>query len=327
MSKYKNETGISLSLATYLATDEYDHNADPTEISATGLLKPLKQVILSSRVPVDEQPIDISGLITSRLGTSIHSGIEKAWATNYKQGMHDLGYPKSVIDRVVVNPDPNNLPENCIPVYQEIRTKKQLGKWTISGKFDFVADGRLEDFKSTKVYSYIAGSNDEKYRMQGSIYRWLNPTIITNPEMAIQYIFMDWSSMQAMINSDYPKSAMLEKKFTLLPVAEVENFISNKLRLLEQYANSPEADIPDCTDEELWRRAPVWKYYKDPAKTTRSTKNFDSAADAHVRLAEDGYKGMVTEVKGEVVACTYCPAVVICKQAHQYILDGTLKVR
>jgi hypothetical protein len=326
MSKYKNELNIPLSLAVYLATDNYDHSSDPNEISVTGLLKPLKQIILSSRLPAEEQSTDISALVTSRLGTSIHSGIEKAWDSNYKQAMCDLGYSISLINQIVINPDPNNLPEDCIPVYQEIRTKKQLGKYTISGKFDFVADGRIEDFKSTKVYSYIAGTNDEKYMMQGSIYRWLNPTIITNPEMAIQYIFMDWSSMQAMINSDYPKSAMLEKKFTLMPIPQVEQFITNKLNQIEKYANADESDMPACTDEDLWRRAPVWKYYKDPTKTARSTKNFDSAADAHVRLAEDGYKGSVVEVKGEVVACKYCSALSICKQKNTYILNETLKL-
>jgi hypothetical protein len=326
MAIYKNETNIPLSLAVYLATDDYDHSSDPNEISATGLLRPLKQIILASRVPAETQLTDITALVTSRLGTSIHSGIEHAWATNYKQAMKALGYSDSVINRVVVNPDPNNLPENCIPVYQEIRTKKQLGKYTITGKFDFVADGRLEDFKSTKVYTYIAGTNDEKYAMQGSIYRWLNPNIITNPEMAIQFIFMDWSSMQAKINSDYPPSALLEKKFTLKPIKEVEQFIVSKLNQIEKYSNSPEAEIPACTDEELWRRAPVWKYYKDPTKTTRSTKNFDTAAEAHVRLAEDGYKGSVIEVKGEVIGCKYCPALSVCKQKDAYILDETLKL-
>ena len=326
MSKYKNETNIPLSLAVYLATDEYDHSKNSSEISVTGLIRPLKQVILASRVPVEAQPTDISALVTSRLGTSIHSGIEKAWGTNYKQAMFDLGYPSSIIDRVIVNPDPNNLPENCIPVYQEIRTKKPVGKWTISGKFDFVADGRLEDFKSTKVFSYIAGSNDEKYQLQGSIYRWLNPDIITHPDMAIQYIFMDWSSMQAKINSDYPQSAMLEKKFPLLSLAETETFIKHKLHLIEKHMNSDEADMPACTDEELWRRPPVWKYYKNPANTTRSTKNFDTAIDAQVRLAEDKFVGSIVEVKGEVVACKYCPALSICKQKNAYILDDTLKL-
>lgn len=326
MAKYKNENNISLSLAVYLATDEYDHSSDPTEFSATGLLRPLKQLILANRLPETVEPTDISSLVSSRLGTSIHSGIEKAWATNYKQAMFDLGYPSSVIDRVVVNPDPTKLPKDCIPVYQEIRTKKQLGKWIISGKFDFVADGRLEDFKSTKVYSYIAGSNNEKYRMQGSIYRWLNPEIITNPEMAIQYIFTDWNSMQATINADYPKSAMLEQKFTLLPVAEVEQYITSKIRLVEQYKDSPEDAIPRCTDEDLWRRAPVWKYYKNPASTARSTKNFDTAGEAHTRLAEDKYVGSVVEVKGEVIACKYCSALSICKQKDEYILNDSLKL-
>ncbi len=84
--------------------------------------------------------------------------------------------------------------------------------------------------------------------------------------------------------------------------------------------------MPPCSDDDLWRKDPVFKYYKNPNSTARSTKNFDTFAEAHARLAEDGFVGKVVEVKGEVVACKYCNAFAVCKQKDTYIADGSLKL-
>jgi hypothetical protein len=56
ISKYTNNTGIGLSMAVYLATDNYDHNHDPRTISATTLIKSTKQIILGERVRIAERP-------------------------------------------------------------------------------------------------------------------------------------------------------------------------------------------------------------------------------------------------------------------------------
>lgn len=125
--------------------------------------------------------------------------------------MRDLGYPESVIERVIINPEPEELQSNSIPVYLEQRVEKKLGPFTISGQFDLVLDGELNDYKSTGVYGFMNGSNDEKYRIQGSIYRWLNPQIITSDCMCIQYIFTDWSGLRASIEKakGYPQSRVV----------------------------------------------------------------------------------------------------------------------
>ena len=49
MRKYLNNSNVPLSLAVFLATDNYDHESDT--ISATTLIKPLRQIILAARVP------------------------------------------------------------------------------------------------------------------------------------------------------------------------------------------------------------------------------------------------------------------------------------
>jgi len=187
MKKYSNTEKISLSLAVWLAEDTYDHNPDPKHISATGLLKSPKQIILAQRVPtpapgtaVDDLILeDISNRVSSAMGTALHNGIESAWRNGFQQCLRDLGYPERVIERIIVNPEPEQLKENSIPVYLERRVEKKLGPFIISGKYDIVIDGQLDDYKSTGVYGYMQGNNDEKYRLQGSIYRWLNPEIIT----------------------------------------------------------------------------------------------------------------------------------------------------
>ena len=67
----------SITFSCVLATDDYDY--DPTAISATALLRPIRQTVLTKRVNPDDNPIDIAGLVSSRMGSAIHAAIEKAW--------------------------------------------------------------------------------------------------------------------------------------------------------------------------------------------------------------------------------------------------------
>lgn len=322
--QYTNQLQIPLALAVFLATDDYDHETGV--ISATSLLKPLRQLILPKRIDPKNINIDVSSLVSSRMGSAIHAAIEKAW-TNPEKALKALGFPPRVYDNIIINPTQEQLESNpkAIPVYMEQRAYKEIEGFRVSGKYDFVAEGKVQDFKSTSVYSYINQSNAEKYILQGSIYRWLNPDIITEDVMMIHYIFTDWSKASATQNKDYPQNRVLTQKFKLLSIAETENFIKQKLQQIKRHNMSPENEIPVCTDEDLWRKETVWKYYKDPSKMSgRSTKNFGTRHDAYMRLAEDNNVGIVVEVKGQVKACAYCPAFDICTQKDTYIASGEL---
>lgn len=324
MRKYLNGSSVPLSMAVFLATDNYDHE-DHT-ISATSLIKPIRQTILASRVPPEQQLVDITGLVKSRMGSAIHDAIEQSWLNNHIDSMIALGYPERLTKRVVVNPIPGELTEDCIPVYLEQRAYKEIEGFTVSGKFDFVGQGRVEDFKSTGVNTYINDNKTEDYQLQGSIYRWLNPDIITEDEMAIQFIFTDWMPGRAKQDPSYPNAPTQEKIIPLLSVAETESYIRSRLRELKKYENAPEELLPMCSDKELWRTKPTYKYYKNPDKRSRSTKNFDNKHDAYVRLAADGNVGVVVEKPGEVIACKYCPAFAICTQKDSLIQEGSLNL-
>lgn len=314
---YTNTSNIPLPLAVFLATDHYDYV--PGVISATSLLKPIRQLILADRLSSEDNLVELSDMVSSRMGTAIHTAIEQAWL-NPTKALKSLGYSDDIIQRIKVNP--TTVEENDIPVYMEKRSFKKVGNHTISGKFDFVAEGKVHDFKSTSVYGYLNQSNASKYILQGSLYRWLNPDIITKDEMLIHYIFTDWSKAESLRNSNYPKARVHSQKYNLLGLDEIEQFVKDKLELYDSMKHQQEKDIPYCTDEELWRKPTVWKYYKN-ANATRATKNFDNPSEAYALQQTNGV-GEVREVKGTVSACKYCPAFLLCSQKDELINSGDL---
>ena len=163
------------------------------------------------------------------------------------------------------------------------------------------------------------------YALQGSLYRWLNPNIIKKDHINIQYIFTDWSAADAKQKPEYPQARVLTQRIPLISLEETQQYVESKLTQYTQYRDAPESEIPYCTDEDLWRKETVWKYYKDPSKIEgRSTKNFTTSAEAFARLAQEGSVGIVKEVKGGVVACRYCSAFPVCTQKDTYILSGEL---
>jgi hypothetical protein len=160
---YTNYDNIPLVLGVWLAAnDGYDLKPKPNTISATSLMRPTRSLILGNRVassPTLDEVVDISDLIPARLGTAVHTAAEHAWVYARDVGLKNMGIPQTIIDKIKLNPDtPSEDPR--FDIYSEIRSEKQIGKWTISGKFDFVEQGRVKDVKTTKVYNWIHGSND-----------------------------------------------------------------------------------------------------------------------------------------------------------------------
>lgn len=321
--KYVNNSNLPLALAVFLATDSYDY--EEGVISATSLIKPVRQLVLERRMKALEdyqEPLqDISALLASRMGSAIHDGIERSWTVSPQLALKALGYPARVIDKIRINPEKSE--PNTIPVYLEQRAYKQIGPYKVSGKFDFVGEGMVQDFKTTGVYTYINQTNSEKYILQGSIYRWLNPTIITKEFMQIHFIFTDWSKLDSMRNGNYPQARTVSQKFKLLSYEQTDQYVRSKLRLIDELAEAHDDDIPDCSDEDLWRSATEWKYYADPQKTSRATKRFTDKSEAYAHLQGKG-KGIVKEFKGQVKACKYCKCFDICGQRKRLTTAGDL---
>lgn len=326
MAQYSNQTNLPLPIAVWLAHDTYDREA--AGLSATTLMRPTRQVILAKRVPPGEGIVDVSGMIKSRIGTAIHDAIEGAWVSDKLDNtLRNLGISDKMIKRVLVNPESIPQGKPVIPVYLEKRSEREVLGVKITGKFDFIADGRVHDFKTTSTFAYTSGNKDEDYIMQGSIYRWLNPDIITDDMMSIIFIFSDWNKNRYLSDKEnYPPSQITSRDFLLLPEATVQKYVEHKVNELIACEQLDEADLPLCTDKELWRKEDTFKYYKNPAATGRSTKNFDSYREAYQRFIDDGSVGRIDTVKGTVQACLYCPAFSLCSQKDALIESGELKI-
>lgn len=328
-----NKTGISLALAVWAVNDDYDYQSKPNYISATSLMKPLRQIVLPRRIPeAERQDPDVADMVQRALGHSIHDSVEKAWVQNYKRNLAKLGTPDHVIARVLVNPDEATIRSfkeqklgDPILVYVEQRAFKKVktarGEWTVGGKFDMVTDGIVQDTKTTTAYTWLYGGRDDEHQLQGSLYRWLNPEKIHEDFIRINYIFTDWQKFQARTNPKYPQQRLEFKDIPLLDVTDTEKWVMNKLEQVEKYLRAPESEIPHCTDEELWMSDPVYKYYSNPEtamKGGRATKNCDSMAEAREYMAGKGNKGTIITVKGEPKRCDYCDAFDACSQKDTF---------
>lgn len=312
-----NKEDIPLTLAVWAVDDDYDYVNQENYISVTQLIKPIKQIILGMRVT--DEDTDVSDLINAALGTCIHSGIEKAWKFNYKKNLKSLGYSDELINKIKINPKKEDLKNTDIPIYIEQRNTIKVDDYTIGGKFDMVADGILHDNKSTSVYTWIYGGRDKDYCLQGSLYKLINKDIIKEDFIRINYIFTDWQKSAAAQNEKYPLNRLVYKDIPLLSLEETKKFVEDKIKQIKIYKDSSEEKLPRCTDADLWRAEPKYKYYADPTKTSgRSTKNFTSLEEANEYKLAKGNKGVVIVVPGEVKRCMYCRAYNICKQRREY---------
>jgi len=323
MFKYTNKNNISLPLSVFMMYDDYDYDNRKNVISATSIIRPIRQLVLARQYPDTAKEVDVLDLVSSRMGSAIHDGCERAWNSpkNVSQALTSLNMSK-VAERMKINPD--TVSEDDIPVYVEQRHEKEINGFIISGKYDLILNGRLSDYKSTSVWTYIYDSNALKYTQQGSIYKWLAPDRITDHHMDIQFIFTDWSSSKATQDTSYPQMRVATKSYPLWSTNKTEEYIKKKLTQLTELIDAPQFALPECTDDELWATDPKWKYYKNPQKMSRATRVFNNAAEADVRLADDGGVGVVVEHKGQVKACQYCSVVGVCEQANRLLNEGRL---
>lgn len=333
MKRMTNNAGIDLAVALWLAYDDYDYVDKPNYISVTSLIKPPRQIILRERVekiaienPEAAIPVDIIDRFKSRLGQSLHTGVEESWKHHYRTSMQKLGYPKRVIDMVRINPVSEE--PDTIPVYTEQRVERIVEvageQFVVGGKIDLIIEGRLRDVKSTTVFGYTNRSGIGQWQLQGSLYRWLNREKIHHDEFLVQYLLVDWIRSYAGRDPSYPPHAAPVRSVKLMGVEETDKWVRDRLQLLTQLRDAPEASLPECSDEDLWRTSPQYKYYSNPDKTTgRSTKNFDTEQEANSHRAEKG-KGVVITKPGVVKACNFCPCAPICSQYQRLLAAGDI---
>jgi hypothetical protein len=336
--KYTNKHNINTFSAIWLLDSSYNNgqNLYPGKelISATTLLKPTRQTVIKKQIDLSDLQIDISDLVSSRVGSAVHDSVEKTWRSEHLYNLLQMyGYTDEESKAFIIDPNPKNVQDHNIPIYLERRFFKELNGYIISGQVDAIFDGQLIDVKNTSTFTYTSikaateekSSKEEDYILQGSIYRWLAPELITRDTICIDYKFSDWTRNRVGKQEHYPVTKSLSEHYNLLSIEATEQFILNKIEEIEYNKKLSQSDMIRCTKKDLWQSEPTYKYYTDPNKAnlpgSRSTKNFTDFLEAHQHLKEMG-KGIIKTVESEPKACLYCPVYDFCEQRKEYFNDN-----
>lgn len=292
--KFTNRYGLPKYLEDWLKADDYDHNSDEFTLSATTLMKPIRANILTKRY-TDELEMDVSDLISSKVGNSIHNSIEQINTPN---------------------------------VNKEQRTTKKITigdvTYTISGKYDILVmedhQVTIRDIKTTSVWTFIHGGKDEDYQRQLSIYRWLlSDEYTVNPIAYIDFVFTDWQSAKAKIDKDYPPLRIKAGyPIKLMSLEEVESYIISRVKDFHTYKNVEDNDLPKCTKEELWATDDTFAVMKPGAK--RALRVLDSHKEARAYISENALTGANIQIReGKAKRCKYCAAAPFCSQFSELL--------
>ena len=284
-----NEHNLPPEIVAWLRHDDYDYR--PGVMSATGIMKPIRAVVLQRRHGANLS-VDVSSFISMRYGTAIHDSFEN---------IHDLLKP--------------------LGIQQEQRYVATIGEYQISGKFDMLktlqgGEKQLQDIKSTSVWKFTKNQDLDDYKTQLSIYRWIlsKNNILVTDEANIIFFFTDWMRSKVQDTPGYPPLRIAVKPLPLWTLEETETYILSRLQAFDSAKDTPDDSLPECTDAELWRTEIEFAVIKKGGM--KATKNFkNDEAGAKAMLAEKGSDYEIRTEGGMVKRCPeYCPCYTVCNQ-------------
>lgn len=228
MRRLVNDLKVPQIILDMLSYEFYTGSTKPVYSSTTGLLdSPLKFWLnksLKGEQATGKVKTYVSEVITSFLGSMWHKASEE-----------------------VLKDDPKYKVEDRL--YRDIEWNGKT--YTISGEFDNyrIDKGILTDYKNMSIARWQM-QNNLHYFQQQWIYKWLlagNGYEVN--AIHIQHVLRDWSVLSNIKNPSVPKHPF---PVTIVPEKDlewIENFIKERIRLLEIYRESPIEDIPACGDE------------------------------------------------------------------------------
>jgi len=281
--KLTNNSNLPKVIERAVANDPYESSSD---ISTTRLIAPPRIRILENKY-ADQVEEDVSDLIFSLLGSSVHS----------------------VIERAVREED-----------IAETRLFANVAGWTLSGQFDLLTvTGELIDFKVTSAWTALEALEKGKleWERQLNVLDYLirnNQSNVKNSQgqhievksMSIMAILRDWSKMKVMTSKNYPR-----KQVVMIPIKrwtpeEQDNYVAARIQAHQQ-AEQSGGDI--CSAEERWAKPDTYAIMKDGRKTAlRVLENKEQVRQyLEDNKLKEGKGITVVFRKGEDVRCQhYC---------------------
>ena len=272
--KLTNRQGLPQALVDAIA----NHSHQGADYSASMLTSSPRQLWLKKRHQ-DELSEDVSDRIWAIFGTAVHAIIEQA------------------------------SPENSLT--EEYMEKEILPGVKISGKPDLYKDGIISDWKTVSVWSLVF-LDDEKiheYESQLNTYAYLFRNYGFEVKgLEIIMLMRDWQASKAKFDPQYPQSQVHRLPIKLWSHERAEDYIIGRIESLEAYRDTPDNELPECTEKERWAKPSKWALMKTGRKS--AIKLYDTKPEIELEAGQ-----YLEERPGEQwKRCEYCDGASFCNQ-------------
>jgi hypothetical protein len=281
--QYTNRFGLPEEITSVLAKDRYNpDNEDIGDYSATKLIAPIQQTILSKRYKDKLKIFDYIDLFYSFTGSIAHAVLQEHAADN------------SLVEKRFY--------------------AKCLGK-TISGQVDLYKDSVITDFKTTRCFKLMK-SDFTEWEIQTNIYRFLaeaNSYPVT--KLRVFAFLLDWTQANN-YQKNYPECPIVEIPLRLWEPKEIEAYIENRVNALNVASGLIDKDLDyyyPCSEKEMWQDVRDWALLKKDKPEGRALKVFKTQEEANSWTAKKDE--IILPRKSARTRChRYCAAAPICLQ-------------
>ena len=272
----KNSMGLPQAFINALNLERHNEKGS---YSATTLLKGACEQVLTDR-HFEEIEIDVSDCVWQIWGTAVHLIFEKAGIEGFTEEKFEVPVSNSKVTGRVDLYDLEN---------ETIYDWKTASTWKV----------QFNDFTD--------------WDRQGLIYAWLmKQNGLKVKEIKFVALLKDHSKSMARKNAEYPQKPVVihTVRATEEALAEIEKFITEKVKQFEKAENLADWEICPCSKEERWATEDKWAVMKNGRKT--ALKVCSSKKEAQEYIANNG--GDTIEYRaGESKKCAdYCTVCQFC---------------
>lgn len=277
-----------------IVKDRYTNQEElPSDYSATRLIAPIQQTILTNRHQDKLKVFDAMDMFWSFMGSIAHTVLEEAWHESMGSKVEER-------------------------LYVEVEGK------TLSGKIDCYHNGEIRDYKTTKVYKVMKGDYAE-WEKQLNIYAYLcRKNGFPVHKLNVIAILFNWQEGET-YKQGYPDCPIVTIPLRLWSEEEQDHYITERIQWLELAENMDDESLPQCSDREMWCDIRDYAVMKDGGK--RAVKCFDNFEDAreYRQLMNSKNKtheyDVVTRKTDRTRCKKWCAAATVCHQNQRLLAE------
>jgi len=261
-------------------TREYEYK--DKQYSVTTILKDVREILLTRRHN-NEIEQDVADMIWLIFGTAVHKVLEESQ-------------------------------EEASEVKEEHFVEEVENGYKLSGQADLynLEQKMVTDYKTCSVWKVIYDDWDD-YKKQLLMYAWAFKKMGFEADKGqIVAVIKDYSKTKAKTDSNYPQYPVYKKifNFTEQDFEEIETYIKEKFKQIAENEQTPDDDLPICSEEARWNDGD--KYAVKKRGNKRALRVYDTLEEAENHLKED--ESLELEIrKGEDKKCLeYCSCCEFC---------------